>query len=137
MIVPVVPGLVPTRPSMTWLLTAELLLSWMNAVSVDEMSPGIAATSVPPSFGVAAVDALGAVLAAALGAGAVLAAVLGAVLAAVLGAVVALEPPHAETMITVAATSAPIRVRDMLPPPPCRVRRQSRQTDGPAPVARR
>ncbi len=39
---------------MTWLETADELLSWMNAVSVDAMSPGIATMRLPPSLGVPA-----------------------------------------------------------------------------------
>jgi hypothetical protein len=76
---------------------------------------------LPPSTGAPAAaladaSSLGAVLGVVLAAwlGAVLAAVLGAVL----GAVVAVELPHAETTIMVAAISAPKRVRDIVPPPP-------------------
>src|SRR5690349_15219319 len=110
---PVVPGLVPTRPSMTWLLTAELLLSWMNAVSVEAMSPGSAAIRVPPSLGVPA-----AWLGASAEAEGAAAELPGAVVGAVVGADVAVVPPHAVTRMVAAAINAPNRVRDMRGPPP-------------------
>src|SRR3989337_3553947 len=66
---PVVPGLRPTRPSMTWFMTYDELLSSMSAESVREMSPGSAAMSVPPAMGVSSGAVVGAGVAAAGGAG--------------------------------------------------------------------
>src|SRR3989304_307549 len=66
---PVVPGLRPTRPSMTWFMTYDELLSSMSAESVREMSPGSAAMSVPPARGVPGGPSVGAGVAAPVGAG--------------------------------------------------------------------
>src|SRR3990170_7875574 len=63
------PGLSPTRPSMTWFMTYDELLSSMSAESVREMSPGRATMSVPPALGVSSGAVVGAGVAAPGGAG--------------------------------------------------------------------
>src|SRR5215204_4738793 len=104
---PVVPGLSVTRPSMTFCITYDVLLSSIRAGSVRLMSPGMATTRVPPSLGAPAagsdgeLDAPGSALAGASDA----------------GALVAVDPPQAATMIAPAASRVPIRSRAIEPPP--------------------
>ncbi len=92
------PGSRVTRPSITFCVTYEVLLSSIIAGSVREMSPGIATTSLPPSLIAGAAE--GASLAGAWLAGAWLA-----------GDAVLAAPWQAANRIAVTAITAPVRIR--------------------------
>src|SRR3954466_3360366 len=138
---PPVPGLRVTSVSTICCRTYDEFASSTSDGSLRFRSPGMATTRVPPCLG-APPSWLGASLVVAEagaeagaegaawggaggggGAGAKAGAWLGGVVdGAVVGAGGGVVPPHAETMIAPAATSAPMRTRDIRAPPPAGVR---------------